>query len=143
MKHYTIALLLLSTLVGCTSVNVKPLSVAHNISHIYIEDNPRVTVPGFISVIENKLEDHGISTEVYSGAKPQKYQAILTYTALRSWDLGTYLTDAEIRIKNKEGKQIGYAQYHLIGKGGLDPNKWASVKSKMNPVLDALLKEYE
>ena len=34
------------------------------------------------------------------------------------------------------------ASYHLNGGGGLALNKWASVKSKMDPVLDELLAAY-
>lgn len=29
---------------------------------------------------------------------------------------------------------------HLVGKGGLSLTKWASTKSKMDPVIDELLK---
>ena len=43
----------------------------------------------------------------------------------------------------KDGRQIGYAEYHLIGKGGYSMMKWQGVKTKMNPVIDALLQSYK
>jgi len=41
----------------------------------------------------------------------------------------------------KDGRQIGYVEYHLIGKGGLSLMKWEGIKTKMDPVLDELLGE--
>jgi hypothetical protein len=35
--------------------------------------------------------------------------------------------------------QIGFAEYHLNGKGGYDFGKWRGTKSKMDPVIDQLL----
>jgi len=35
--------------------------------------------------------------------------------------------------------QIGYAEYHLIGGGGLSLMKWQSTKTKMGPVIDEML----
>jgi hypothetical protein len=62
----------------------------------------------------------------------------LTYTALRSWDFKPYLSHAELRLW-KGGRQIGYAEYHLNGGGGLDLGKWRGTKAKMDPVIDKLL----
>jgi hypothetical protein len=39
----------------------------------------------------------------------------------------------------KDGRQIGYGEYHLIGKGGLSLMKWEETKTKMDPMIDALL----
>ena len=59
---------------------------------------------------------------------------------LRSWDFVTYLSHAELRIE-REGRQVAFAEYHLIGKGGLSLMKWASTKEKMDPVIDELFKK--
>jgi hypothetical protein len=40
----------------------------------------------------------------------------------------------------KEGRQVAYAEYHLKGKGGLSLTKWQDTKTKMDPVIDELLK---
>lgn len=126
---------------GCTAVDVRPVDSAHNLQHVCIENNPKVIVAGFVDTVENVFHDHLITTEVYHSAAPDHCQYRLTYTALRSWDVTPYLSHAEVRLF--EGQQrIGYAEYHLRGRGVLDPNKWASVKSKMTPVVQELLAQY-
>ena len=79
---------------------------------------------------------------MYTGIKPEHCEYRLTYTALRSWDFSAYLSHAELRLY-KGSKKIGYAEYHLKGKGGLSLTKWASVKSKMVPVINELLEQYK
>jgi hypothetical protein len=49
-----------------------------------------------------------------------------------------YLTHAELRLW-EGGKQIGFAEYHLNGNGGLDLGKWRGTQAKMGPVIDELL----
>lgn len=126
---------------GCTTITVRPIDSGVTLKHVCIKENPQVTIPGFITVLEDGFDRHGISTQIFSGPPPAECEYILTYTALRSWDFKTYLTEAELRLE-KDGKRVGAAQYHLKGKGGLSLVKWSSVKSKMNPVIDELLKNY-
>ena len=52
--------------------------------------------------------------------------------------MATYLHHAELRLE-KNGNKIGYAEYHLNGKGGLSLTKWQSTKTKMDPIVDQLL----
>ena len=128
---------------GCTSIKVMPLNASYSIERVAIKENPRVTVPGFLCVVQNEFENHGITTIPYQNQVPPNCQAILTYTALKSWDVTTYLSHAELTLRNLEGKRIAQATYHLQGKGGFDLSKWDSVQSKMKPVIDQLLQEYE
>lgn len=135
------SLLVLAGTVGlsaCTSVQVKPVDQAASIHHLCIQENPRVTVPGFVGILQDGIQRNGLTSEVYSGTKPAHCEYVLGYTALRSWDLGTYLSHAELRI-DLNGRQVASAQYHLRGKGGLALNKWKSAESKMAPVIDELL----
>jgi hypothetical protein len=129
-------------LTGCTSITVLPVDRALALKHVCIQDNPKVTLSGFVPMLQEGFSRHGISTEVISGiTSPAQCEYVLTYTALRSWDLTVYLTEAELRLE-KEGKMVASAVYHLKGKGGLSLVKWAGVKSKMDPVIDELLKNY-
>lgn len=137
-----IGLLLFSVIFsGCTAVQVTPLDKSYNVSHICIEDNPKVIVGGFIQTVSDIFQAHGITTETYSGQRPERCEFKLTYTALRSWDLSPYLSHAELRLF-KGNDKIAYAEYHLRGKGGLSLNKWADVESKMTPVVNELLAQY-
>ena len=127
---------------GCTAVTVKQVAASLHMKHVCFKENPAVIVPGFLDIVRDGFDRHGIATSVVSGDMPPGCEFQATYTALRSWDLTTYLSHAEIRIE-KAGRQVGFAEYHLIGKGGYSMMKWQGVKTKMNPVIDALLAEYK
>jgi hypothetical protein len=124
--------------IGCTSVKVQPVDSTLPILHVCIRQNPQVEVSDFLHVLQDGFERHGIGTEVYYGNRPRHCEYILTYTALRSWDLKTYLSHAELRLQ-RGGQQIASADYHLRAKGGLSLTKFAGTKSKMDPVIDKLL----
>lgn len=128
-------------MVGCTSVKVNPIPKEYPLSHVCIENNPKVIVNDFVPVIAARFQHQGITTEKFeNNQKPDGCNYWLTYTALRSWDVTTYLSHAELRVFH-DFNEIGDAEYHLNGKGGLSLTKWGSVKSKMDPVVDELLSE--
>jgi hypothetical protein len=128
--------------VGCTSVHVTPVDPSVFLKHACIQDNPKVIVDDFVPVLRDGFSRHGISTEVYAGQPPEQCQVLVTYTARRSWDLAPYLSHAELRLENREGLQLAYAEYHLRLKGGYSPMKWQGTRAKMEPVIDELLKAY-
>lgn len=126
---------------GCTAVQVTPLDRSYDVSHVCIEDNPKVIVGGFRETVSDIFQIHGITTETYYEDRPDHCNFKLTYTALRSWDLAAYLSHAELRLYESD-KRIAYAEYHLRAGGGFALNKWASVESKMTPVVNELLEQY-
>ena len=123
---------------ACTSIQVQPVASGTNLHKICIEENPKVIVHDFLSVVRNRIEHHGIKTEVYENEIPQGCEYTMTYTALKHWDFSTYLHHAELRLEHN-GRKIGYAEYHLRAKGGLSLLKWQGTKTKMDPVVDELL----
>ena len=123
---------------GCTSINVQPVDSGLNITDVCIEENPKVIVGNFLTVVRNGFDRHGVNTKVVSKPAPKECEFILTYTAHKNWDIVMYLHYAELRLE-RNGRLIGSAEYDLIGKGGLDLTKWASTKSKMDPIIDQLL----
>lgn len=126
---------------ACTQVDVKPLDSTLGLHHICIEENPKVIVGDFLPVLTKGVERHGITTEVYSGEKPSHCRFSTQYTAYKTWDMAMYMHHAELSLY--DGRQrVGYAEYHLTGKGGFALNKWASVESKMAPVIDELFANY-
>ncbi|WP_417683221.1 Sbal_3080 family lipoprotein [Pseudidiomarina aquimaris] len=129
-------------LTGCTAIDVNQVSRAHQVDHVCIENNPKVIVDGFVDTVTDIFYQRGISSEVYApGMQPEHCEVVMMYTALRSWDFAPYLSYAELSLF-KENTRIGYAEYRLRGKGGLALNKWASVESKMTPVVEQLLGQY-
>ena len=123
---------------GCTSVQVRPVDPAAQMLHVCIQDNPKVTIDDFVPVLREGFDRHAISTEVFGGNRPERCEYILTYTARRSWDMATYLSQASLRIE-RAGRIVASAEYHLRGKGGLSLMKWQGTKAKMDPVIDELL----
>lgn len=140
MKRVTISITLIF-LASCTSINVQKLDPTTKVSHVCIEENPKVIVRDFLSVVQKGFDRHGITTEIYKQNMPYYCEYNLTYTALKTWDMAVYMHHAELTLyKGKES--IAYAEYHLNGKGGLALNKWGSVNSKMDPVINQLLSGY-
>lgn len=133
--------LLIVIISGCTSVHVQKLDPKLKVSHMCIQKNPKVIVGDFLPVVRKCFERHGITTEVFDGEKPKCCKDHLTYTALKTWDMATYMHHAELQLYHVH-KPVAYAKYHLRGQGGLSLNKWGSVESKMNPVIDELLANY-
>ena len=128
---------------GCGSKSVKPLNPKYNVSHVCIQNNPKVKVTEFLPIVENVFNDWGISTEVYDGSNLPDYCMVkMKYTATKSWDVTPYLSYARV-VLYKDKKTIGKAEYKLVGGSmSLDLSKWASVESKMRPVLEELLSKY-
>ena len=100
-----------------------------------------MTIPNFVPVVRAGFEDHGLSTEVYhSEAPPDHCEYTLNYTARRSWDIGTYLSTADLELR-KGAELVSRGHYHLRNKGGLSLMKWQGVESKMRPVIDEMLQD--
>lgn len=130
-------------LAACTSIQVKPLQSSNRLSTACVEKNEKVIVDGFEQILRTGFERNGMNVELYAENAPDSCRLVVEYTALQSWDFVTYLSHAEIWLHNQAGKQIAYAKYHLVGGGGLALTKWASTKSKMDPVINRLLAEYD
>lgn len=139
MKRFRFAVLAVAAVVcGCTSVTVRPVASAVQLHNVCIVNNPRVIVSDFVPVLRDGFSRHSIATTVVDQSKAASRPVTLTYTANLHWDMKPYLTHAELRLW-EGGKQIGFAQYHLNGNGGLDLGKWRGTQAKMDPVIDELL----
>lgn len=123
---------------GCTSINVRPAEDISTLDSVCIVRNPKVIVADFVTVLQDGFDRHGIATAVVEQANASACPVTLTYTAFKTWDMATYLHHAELRLW-RGGRQIGAADYHLKGGGGLSLAKWGSTRSKMDPVIDQLL----
>jgi hypothetical protein len=129
---------LTAVLVGCTSVDVRPVSSKEQISQVVIRKNPKVAVADFLDVLISGFQRHGIATRVISDDAELKDEYVVNYVAYRNWDMAPYLTDATISI-DRNGRRVAEGQYHLKGKGGLSLMKWQGTKTKMDPVIDQML----
>lgn len=140
-RKLSIIAVLAITIAGCTSVQVQPIDHSLGLKHVCIQENPNAEVVDFVPTVRDGFDRHGISTKVYKGDLPELCEFILTYISKETWDFGAYLHHAELRLE-RNGRKVAYAEYHLINKGGLSLMKWESTKTKMDPLLDEMLKAY-
>ena len=141
MGYFYALLVLVLALWGCTSINVQPVEASAQLRHVCIQENPKVQVSDFLPVLRDGFDRHGIPTEVFTGEQSNRCEYVLTYTALRSWDLKPYLSHAELRME-KSGRKVASAEYHLRGRGGWALTKFRGTRAKMDPVIDELLAAY-
>jgi hypothetical protein len=140
MKNLASVTILVAVIMsGCTSVYVNPVPEGHTIKSVSILDNPKVMIPDFTEVLIDGFERKGIKARVVRSETGAKDEYLVTYVAYRKWDLVPYLCDATIRI-DKGDKVIGTAVFHLENGGGLTFSKYYGTKTKIDPVIDELLK---
>lgn len=126
---------------ACTSINVKKVDARkHDIKLVCIEENPKVQVSDLLMVLENGFNQRGIDTMVYHGKVPERCNYTLWYTARRSWDVATFLREADLRLRHGD-QTIATASYRHSG--GLALNKWASTASKLDPMIAQLLADFD
>ncbi len=141
LKTTGLLFVLILSLSACTAVQVQPVNKELALKNVCIEKNEKVIVADFLPVVQEGFERHGLTSTIFKEEKPNNCDAVLTYTALQSWDITLYLSHAELDLYSNDVKVAG-ATYHLNGKGGLDLTKWKGTKAKMDPVIDELLQEY-
>lgn len=137
------AFALTTLMAGCTSMNVKKIDASqHAIKLVCIEENSEVLVEDLLSVIETEFQKRNIQTLVYKdkSTPPSKCEYTLWYQAWRGWDLAPFLRRVELRLKQGD---ITVANATYNHSGGLALNKWASTESKMQPVFEELLADFQ
>ena len=127
---------------ACTSIQVKNTNgfQPKSLQKICIIRNPKVIVDGFENAMIQSFQRYNIQAQIYpANSQPAFCDATMTYTALRTWDVVTYLSSAQFTLY-KDNQQVSEAKFHLKGKGGLALNKWRSTETKVNELVDELLK---
>ena len=133
------SLLCAAGLPSCTSITANPLQAG--VSKVRIIENPKVIVDDYLPTIRECFQARGIETEVAAEPTAAPDEVTMTYTALRTWDITTFLSNAHV-ILTRNGTEIGSVYFKLTGGGGLDLNKFASTKSKVKRMCDKLLVNY-
>lgn len=142
MKKLLVLLITAASLAsGCTSVEVRPVPSGLDLSKMCIIENSRVKVSDMLPVLSNGLTRHNITPKVYA-ASVDECEYNLTYIASETWDMAPYMHYAQVIIRSKDGKMVGLGEYNLKSKGGLSLYKFNKTKTKLDPILDELLKNY-
>ena len=128
-------------LAGCTSIQVKSAEgfQPQTVRQICVIRNSKVTVNGFEESIVRSFARYNISARIYpENSKPALCETVMQYTALRTWDIVTYLSYAKFTLM-KDGRTVSEAEFRLKGKGGLALNKWRSTDVKIDELVDELV----
>jgi hypothetical protein len=134
-------LLLAVAMAGCTSLDVRPIASEAKLDQVCIRFNPEVNVDDFVNVVQDDFAAHHVQSVVFKAEKPASCHFTADYSVDRWWDLGPYMVDAKITV-DRDNIIIGSGHYHLNGHGGFDLAKWAGTRSKFDPVMDEMLKNY-
>jgi len=98
-----------------------------------------VTIDGFNQSIVRSFARYNINARIYpENSKPALCETIMNYTALRTWDVVTYMSYAKFTLL-KDGRIASEAEFRLRGKGGLALNKWRSTDTKIDELVDQLV----
>lgn len=135
-----ICLLILSLTSGCNSYKVTALPYDANLKGVVVVDNPKVRDGHFVPVLEKAFNERGFRVRHGTAADAAGDEAVVTYSALRSWDIVPYLADADVVI-SKNGVQKASGHYHHTG-GSLSLDvftKWRGDGYKMADLYNELL----
>lgn len=128
---------------GCNSYKVIALPYDANLKGVVVVDNPKVRDGYFVPVLERAFSERGFRVRHGAATDAAGDEAVVTYSALRSWDIVPYLADADVVI-SKNGVQKASGHYHHAG-GSLSLDvftKWRGDEYKMADLYDKMLENY-
>lgn len=139
-------LLFFPLLSGCgTTISVGKIDPQkYNIREVCIEQNPKVIVANFETILAEGFQRNGIGAKVYKTVPPS-CEYTLTYTATQKWDFVMVLNDVHLDLYRRDeliSVLVRDAPSGIAGGGGLALTKWGSAKSKMDPLMDEWLHDF-
>jgi hypothetical protein len=131
---FTLTALLFS---GCRiTQNVTPVEPGVPIRKVYVLENDKVLMEGFLGELLKQIRDNGIDAETYTGRRAVDAKHHVTYTANWAWDMAMYLTYFHITLYEGD-RVLGEAEYDAQH-GGANMSKFGKTKDKIRPLLQEL-----
>jgi hypothetical protein len=142
--------------VAVSAISTGPSSAKNTVYHehkavdaVCVEYNPLTPDPDIAPALQAELRNHDIDSRIYeSDGMPSTCRFRLTYTANIEWDtppLGSgyksYLRDATITLRDENGAVLSSSAYGLDGV--FQMGKWATSRSKLAPVVTALVTGFD
>ncbi|WP_394792080.1 cell division protein FtsI [Rhodoferax sp.] len=139
-----------------TVIAVGPSTAKNTVYHIHptfnkvcIEFNPESQAVEILPALQSELRLHQIESRIYEpGTGTNICEVWLNYAAYIEWaippytnDYKTYLTTATLTLRNSSGKVLSRSTYELDPTYGM--GKWSSTRSKIAPVVNALVTGFE
>jgi hypothetical protein len=137
-------------------ISTGPSSAKNTVYHehrsldtVCVEYNPLTPDPDIAPALQAELKNHEIESRIYdAGGAPSSCHFRLSYTADIEWDtppLGagykSYIRDATLTLRDENGLVLSSSAYSLDGV--FQMGKWAPSRSKLAPVVTALVTGFE
>lgn len=139
-----------------SSISTGPSKAKNTVYHehksldaVCVEYNPQTPDPDIAPALQAELRNHEIDSRIYeAGGAPDSCRFRLTYTADIEWGtppLGagykSYIRDATLTLRDENGAVLSSSAYSLDGV--FQMGKWAPSRSKLAPVVTALVTGFE
>ena len=116
---------------------------------VCVEYNPLTPDPDIAPALQAELRNHEIDSRIYEeGGAPSSCHFRITYTADIEWGTPTfgdgyksYLRDATLTLRDENGTVLSSSAYALDGP--FQMGKWATSRSKLAPVVTALVTGFD
>jgi hypothetical protein len=142
--------------VAVSAISVGPSKARNSVYHehhaldaVCVEYNPLTPDPDIAPALQAELRNHEIDSRIYeAGGTPASCKFRVTYTADIEW--GTppfasgykaYIRDATLTLRDENGAVLSSSAYSLDGV--FQMGKWATSRSKLAPVVTALVTGFE
>ena len=137
-------------------ISTGPSSAKNTVYHehraldtVCVEYNPMTPDPDIAPALQAELKDHEIDSRIYeAGGAPTSCHFRLTYTADIEWGTPplasgykSYIRDATLTLRDENGLVLSSSAYSLDGV--FQMGKWAPSRSKLSPVVTALVTGFE
>jgi hypothetical protein len=141
---------------GVYALTTGPSSATNTVFHehatvntVCIEYNRQSQVSDVVPAIQQELRTHRIESRVYEeGTPPQicpiwlRYHAYMDYAKPPFSDNDkAYMTSATLALMSAEGRVLSTSDYK--GVGFMEMGKWSPTRSKLAPVVTALVTGFE
>ena len=142
--------------VAVSAISTGPSSAKNTVYHehksvdaVCVEYNPQTPDPDIAPALQAELRNHEIDSRIYeAGGAPSSCRYRITYTADVDWGtppLGSgykpYLRDATLTLRDDAGTVLASSAYSLDGV--FQMGKWATSRSKLAPVVTALVTGFD
>jgi hypothetical protein len=142
--------------VAVSAISHGPSSAKNTVYHehraldtVCVEYNPLTPDPEIAPALQAELRNHEIDSRIYEeGGAPSSCHFRVTYTADIEWDTPpfasgykSYIRDATLTLRDENGTVLSSSAYSLDGV--FQMGKWATSRSKLAPVVTALVTGFD
>lgn len=139
------------------AIDYGPSRASQTVYHLHpsfrqlcIEFNPDAPTEEIVPALQAELRSHQVDSRVYErGSRLTECRVWLRYAAQIEWGSPPfrdgwrpYLSSAALTLQTADGTVLSSSRYELDG-GVLASGKWTATRSKLAPVVTALLTGFE